>query len=74
MKIDFIEDIRPKNVAEWGCIVDSHYAARDTEGYVRQPNWVVYTGIIDSEGEWCGLDKVVDIIPALPEEIPPPSP
>lgn len=73
MSIEFIEDIPPKPVAEYGRIVFSHYAARDAEGYVRQPNWVVYLPRYDSDGEWSGLGQVVDVIPALPEEIPPPT-
>lgn len=73
MSIEFAKEIRPKSVAEYGRIVFSHYAARDAEGYVSQPNWVVYTSRHDSDGEWSGLDKVVDIIPALHGEIPPPT-
>ena len=71
MSIEFVEDIRLKPVAEYGRIVFSHYAARDAEGYVRQPNWVVYLPRYDSDGEWSGLGQVVDVVPALPEEIPP---
>jgi hypothetical protein len=62
------EVVRPKSVAEWRQIVDSHYAARGVDGFVRSPNWVVVVAGVDFEGEWCG--DVVDIVPALPEEIP----
>lgn len=74
MDIKIIDAVRPKSVAEWGQIVESHYAARDAGGYVRQPNWVVYAARFDANGEWSGLGEVVDIIPAVPEEIPPPHP
>ena len=73
MSIEFIDEIRTKPVAEYGRIVFSHYAARDAEGYVRQPNWVVQLPRCDSDGEWSGRGKVVDVIPALPQEIPPPT-
>jgi hypothetical protein len=33
------EVVRPKPVAEWHQIVESHYAARDVDGLVRPPNW-----------------------------------
>jgi hypothetical protein len=74
------EVVRPKSVAEWRQIVDSYYAARDADGLVRSPNWAVLNArsdddgdcgeVVDDDGEWGG--EVVDIVPALPEEIPPP--
>jgi hypothetical protein len=64
------EVVRPKSVAEWRQIVESHYAARDGDGFVRSPNWAVLTARCDDDGEWDG--EVVDMVPALPEEIPPP--
>lgn len=62
------EVVRPKSVAEWRQIVDSYYAARDADLFVRSPNWVVLAARCDVDGEWGG--EVVDIVPALPEEIP----
>jgi hypothetical protein len=64
------EVVRPKSVAEWRQIVDSHYAARDADGFVRSPNWAVLAARCDDDGEWGG--EVVDVVPALPEEIPAP--
>lgn len=72
MRIKIADVIRTKNVKQWCQIVDSYYEARDVDGYVRQPNWVVCTPRFDSDGEWSGLGEVVDLAPALPEEIPPP--
>jgi hypothetical protein len=64
------EVVRPKTVVEWRQIVDSYYAARDADGFVRSPNWAVMNAGADVEEEWYG--EVVDIVPALPEEIPAP--
>jgi hypothetical protein len=64
------EVVRPKSVAEWRQIVDSHYAARDVDGFVCSPNWAVLAARCDDDGEWGG--EVVDMVPALPEEIPAP--
>lgn len=64
-----------KTAAEWGAIVDSHYARRDADGLVAQPNWSVRPTNTDSDGEWNGQwygDGFLDICPALPEEIQPP--
>ncbi|WP_396908225.1 hypothetical protein [Mycolicibacterium sp.] len=72
MNISIADVIRTKSVEEWCRIVDSYYEARDEDGYVRQPNWVVCEPRFDSDGEWSGRGEVVDLIPALPEEIPPP--
>lgn len=74
MTINIADAIRPKNVKQWGQIVASHYEARDADGCVRQPNWVVFEPRFSPDGEWTGLGQVVDLIPALPEEIPPPHP
>lgn len=74
MTINIADAIRPKSTEQWGQIVASHYEARDADGYVRQPNWVVYEPRFNPDGEWSGLGEVVDLIPALPEEIPPPHP
>lgn len=60
-----------KSAAEYGAIVASHYARRDADGLVAQPNWAVKAAILDYEGEWCG-ENCIDICPALPEEIPAP--
>lgn len=64
-----------KTTAEWRAIVDSHYARRDADGLVAQPNWSVRPTNTDSAGEWNGQwygDGFLDICPALPEEIQPP--
>jgi hypothetical protein len=38
------------------------------DGFVRSPNWAVVNVRFDDDGEWGS--EVVDIVPALPEEIP----
>ncbi|SKK91672.1 Uncharacterised protein [Mycobacteroides abscessus subsp. massiliense] len=72
MRINIADVIRTKSVEQWCQIVDSYYEARDADGYVRHPNWVVCTPRFDPDGEWSGLDEMVDLVPALPDEIPPP--
>jgi hypothetical protein len=62
------EVVRPKSVAEWRQIVDSYYAARDVDGFVCSPNWAVLAARCDDDGGWGG--EVVDVVPALPGEIP----
>ncbi|MGJ6127130.1 hypothetical protein QN239_31585 [Mycolicibacterium sp. Y3] len=74
MNIQIVDAVRTKTAAQWCQIVDSHYEARNSDGYVRHPNWVVHATCVDADGEFAGQGEIVDIVPALPDEIPPPHP
>jgi hypothetical protein len=74
MNIQIVDAVRAKSAAQWRQIVDSHYEARDSDGYVRHPNWIVHAAQFGADGEVSRQGEIVDIVPALPEEIPPPHP
>lgn len=72
MKTSVLLPSHSKCAAEWGRIVDSHYARRDVDGLVVAPNWAVMQAHLDHEGEWVGA-VCIDICPALLDEIAGPS-
>lgn len=58
-----------KTLEDWRALIDSRYAARDADGGVRQPNWIVRRARFDALGEFSGGD-VVDVVASRPGEVP----